>query len=249
MCLAAVALHQHPRWRLVLAANRDEFFARPASPLAFQSEGWLGGRDLQAGGSWLALHPLQARLALVTNVREPGVPAPPGAVSRGALVTEALLDDRRWHEGPDDRPRQGFNLLQLDLRAASGRWFSNRGGPALLAAAVHGLSNAQLDTPWPKLLRLKAKLQLALRGEDLEAALFDALADDQAAQDEALPATGVPLAWERALSSAFIRMSGYGTRCSTLVLASADTVRVIERRYGEGGAAAGQTELSFALSG
>lgn len=247
MCLAAVALHQHPRWRLVLAANRDEFFARPASPLAFQSAGWLGGRDLQAGGSWLALHPLLARLALVTNVREPGAAAPPGAMSRGALVTEALMNEARWNEGPDTQPRQGFNLLQLDLRAGTGRWFSNRGGPSRLEEGVHGLSNAQLDTPWPKLLHLKQRLREALAAPDLEAGLWAALGDDEPAPDAELPATGVPLAWERALSSAFIRVSGYGTRCSTLVLADAQQVRVLERRYAEDGSVAGDTELGFAL--
>lgn len=245
MCLAAFALHQHPRWRLVLAANRDEFFARPASPLALQPEGWLGGRDLQAGGSWLALHPARARLALVTNVREPGV-AVPGAVSRGALVTDSLLDEHRWQHGPDARPRQGFNLLQIDLREGAGRWFSNRGGPSELAG-LHGLSNAQLDTPWPKLLALKQRLADALHEADPLPALFAALADAEPAPQAALPATGVPPPVERALSSAFVRLPGYGTRCSTLVLADAQAVRVIERRYAEDGSVAGETSLDFRI--
>ncbi len=246
MCLVALALDAHPRWRLLLASNRDEFFARPSRPLALQPEGWLGGRDGLAGGSWLALHPSSARLALVTNVREPGVQVP-DAVSRGELVTETLLDEARWQQGPDARPRQGFNLLQLDLRAARGRWFSNRGGPLALAQGLHGLSNAQLDSPWPKVQGLKDRLQAALGEADPRSALFDALRDPTPACDAELPATGVPLAWERALSSAFIRLPGYGTRCSTLVLADAHAVQVIERRYVEDGSLEGETELGFDL--
>jgi uncharacterized protein with NRDE domain len=248
MCLAALALNAHPRWRLVLAANRDEFFARPASPLALQPEGWLGGRDLQAGGSWLALHPGLARLALVTNVREPdGVVE--GAASRGGLVVDALSNEARWQAGPDAQPRQGFNLLQIDLRAGTGRWFSNRGGPAALAG-LHGLSNAQLDTPWPKLVALKQRLSAALDQADPVPILLAALADAEPAEDAALPATGIPLAWERALSSAFIRIPGeraYGTRCSTLVLADAEAVRVLERRYAEDGSVTGESALGFTL--
>jgi uncharacterized protein with NRDE domain len=246
MCLVALALDAHPRWRLLLASNRDEFFARPSGALALQAEGWLGGRDGLAGGSWLALHPGSARLALVTNVREPGVQVT-GAQSRGALVTEALLDEARWQRGPDDRPRQGFNLLQLELRTARGCWFSNRGGPAALDQGLHGLSNAQLDSPWPKVRRLKDRLQAALLEADPRPALFNALRDPTPAADADLPATGVPLAWERALSSAFIRLPGYGTRCSTLVLADAHAVQVIERRYAEDGSLDGETELGFDL--
>ena len=246
MCLVAFALHANPRWRLLLASNRDEFFARHAGPLALQPEGWVGGRDLQAGGSWMALHPETARLALVTNVREPGVEVA-GAVSRGGLVTEALLDDVRWHNGPDARPRHGFNLLQIDLRVGQGCWFSNRGGPSRLTEGVFGLSNAQLDTPWPKVLRLKEALSAALGEADPSHALFQALADSGAAPDVELPATGLPLTWERALSSPFIKMPGYGTRCSTLVLASRTQVRVVERRFDQEGEVTGETDLAIGL--
>jgi len=263
MCLVALAIAQSDRFPFVLASNRDEFFHRPAAPLAWWRPGdgaeLLGGRDLSAGGTWLAVN-RAGRLALVTNVREPGRVLP-GAPSRGELVPRwlagggpALLDEMAAV------PRNGFNLLAFEMSGDQGLWFSNRPGPQqrALGPGRHGLSNAALDTPWPKVRGLQSGLADALavpQGLDgLAAALFAALARREPAPDAELPATGVPLQRERQLSPPFIRIEGeagvYGTRCSTLVLVEAGApgrrrVHVIERRFADSGAIDGETALAF----
>lgn len=236
MCLVALALQQHSRFPLVLASNRDEFLARAAAPLDWwraSGEGAdiLGGRDLQAGGTWLGLS-RAGRLALVTNVREPGH-HDPNAPSRGALVTDWLASDEdfpaHWSRLAQ-AGHNGFNLMAADL--AQGHWYcaGRRAGradaqPLRLGPGIYGLSNAALDTPWPKTEALKAHLTSALAETnstvtELAARLFEALADSRTAPEAALPHTGMPLAWERGLSAAFIRLPehAYGTRCSTLVI-------------------------------
>jgi uncharacterized protein with NRDE domain len=275
MCLAAIAVARHPRWAWVLASNRDEFFHRAAAPLAW----WqpipggpplLGGRDLHAGGTWLGLT-AAGRLALVTNVREPGQ-AVPGAASRGELVP-------RWLVGPDDdekdgqdegrlaalaaEPRNGCNFIAADLRAGGGAWwFSNRPQPrhCRLGAGLYGLSNAALDTPWPKVVLLKQRLEAALAAHSslpgLIEATFHALSDRTLAPDEALPATGIPLQRERQLSPACIRIPGprgqaYGTRCSTVVVVEAvgavRTAHVVERSFSDSGEPSGEVAVRLDL--
>jgi len=255
MCLVALALQQHPRYPLVLASNRDEFFARAAQPLAWwQGGSLLGGRDLQAGGSWLLLH-RSGQLALVTNVREPGREQP-GLASRGELVATALQ-----HEAAQAAalatPRNGFNLLRLDAVQGTGHWHTNRpqAQSQPLAPGVHGLSNAALNTPWPKVALLRQGMEAALKTqadpEDLELQLFAALANTQPAADAELPNTGIGLLRERQLSSAHIRIEDvegqavYGTRCATVVVAEARPeglqIRVRERSFDPWGALTGDT--------
>lgn len=248
MCLAVLALDASRRFPLVIAANRDEFFDRPAARLAWwrpdpAAPEILGGRDLTAGGSWLGLT-LQGRLALVTNVRDPAR-QDPQAPSRGELVPMWLRGDL-----PLDRfwPRiamggyNGFNLIAADFAAGTCHWMSNtQAMPRAVDRGIHGLSNALLDTPWPKVQQLKSRLGEALHAcgsaDELADELFDALADRQPAPEESLPRTGVSLEWERVLSSAFIRTEDgrYGTRCSTLVITERINKRlvthVLERSY------------------
>lgn len=234
MCLVALALGMSASFPLVLASNRDEYFDRATAPLDWwMATGChrrvLGGRDLAAGGTWLGLEP-GGRLALVTNVRNPAR-NDPRARSRGELVTRWLCgegDFARFWSALDAAAYNGFNLVAADLRGGRWTWASNADGtePQALAPGVHGLSNAGLDTPWPKVARLKARLAAALQAHErgsadgLADALFDALLDRTQADDAELPATGVPLALERQLSPAFIRTPDgrYGTRCSTLVI-------------------------------
>ncbi|MDR7334357.1 NRDE family protein [Roseateles asaccharophilus] len=236
MCLAAFALNAHPRFPLVIAANRDEFFARPAAPMAWWPDhpGILAGRDLAAGGTWFGLA-RSGRLALLTNVREPASQRA-DAPSRGALVVD-------WLTGRDDATAfaarlapgyNGFNLITADLQRNTWHWISNRSpAPQRLAYGIHGVSNAALDTPWPKTQGLKAALGQALASassaEQLSSELLVALADAAPAPDEQLPDTGVGLARERLLSPRFVRMpdparpdlAGYGTRCSTVLVTEA----------------------------
>lgn len=272
MCLAAIASGLHPRFPWVLASNRDEFFDRAALPLAWWQppaggEPVLAGRDLSAGGTWLGLQ-RSGRLALVTNVREPGrylADAP----SRGDLVLQWLAQAalRDQPEQLLQPPRNGFNLLGVDLaQGGAGRWLSNRGGPAQpLGAGVHGLSNAALDTPWPKVTQLKRQLADAVPQaasvQALTDAVFALLADRRTAPDETLPRTGVPLERERALSALCIRITEpgtdralYGTRCSTVVVLEAQgpgapaRVHVCERSFDALGHVAGEAAESFEVT-
>lgn len=252
MCLVALAFDASKRFPLAIASNRDEFFERPTARLAWWSPGHadpeiLAGRDLQHGGTWLGLT-AQGRLALVTNVRDPQsfhVDAP----SRGEIVPMWLRGDL-----PFDRfwPRvavagyNGFNLIAADFAEGSCYWASNTQGlPKRLDKGLYGLSNALLDTPWPKAQTLKSRLAEAMerceRADDLAEDLFGALADRSIYADEALPHTGVSLDLERALSAAFIRTADgrYGTRCSTLVITEKVNKRLITHVY----------ERSFAASG
>lgn len=240
MCLVALALDQSSRFPFVLAANRDEFMARPSARLGWwEPEGGgpaiLGGRDLEAGGTWLGLT-ASGRLGLVTNVRNPKE-LDPDAPSRGLIVPQ-------WLKGNTSMqmlwPRlamsgyNGFNMLALDFAQGECFWLNNRKlFPQRLEKGLFGLSNASLNTPWPKVQRLKAAVKAAIPAsvdsEDLANRLFEALADPAPAPDAALPRTGVSEDWERLLSSAFIRSEDgtYGTRCSTLVITERVNKRLV----------------------
>jgi len=241
MCLLTVAIDQSRRFPLVVAGNRDEFFNRPAARLAWWSPGdglpdVLGGRDLEAGGTWLGLT-AQGRLAMVTNVRAPTAPRDPKAPSRGEIV-------QRWLAGDASTDRfwmrtalsgyNGFNLIAADFQRGDCFYASNqRPNPERLERGLYGLSNGTLDSPWPKVEALKEATREALESCDtvdaLAARLFDALADKTPAEDDELPSTGVSRDWEKVLSSAFIRTADgtYGTRCSTLVITERVNKRLV----------------------
>ncbi|MBC7955126.1 MAG: NRDE family protein [Cytophagales bacterium] len=240
MCLVALALDQSRRFPLVIATNRDEFFKRPANRLSWWSPGpglpdILGGRDLEAGGTWLGLT-TQGRLALITNVRDPGQ-KDPNAPSRGAIVPRwlagDLTTDRFWmHTALSGH--NGFNLVAADFQRGECFWASNLdANPMRLERGLYGLSNASLDTPWPKVTVLKEELRDAIdTSESLDALtsrLFDALADRTPAPDEYLPSTGISRELEKTLSSAFIRTpdTNYGTRCSTLIVTERVNKRLV----------------------
>lgn len=262
MCLIGLALDAHPRFPLLIAANRDEFRSRPTQALHWWTDRppgavpVLGGRDLQAGGGWMLLSP-QGRLALLTNVRAPAWQRPE-ARSRGELPLgwlESRAGAEAWAAAHPPASHNGHNLLLGVLDPAgrgAGRWHALQAGhgafaPGLqaLGPGVHGVSNAALDTPWPKLRRLKSALAAALAAlpqqaaedpppeatdddavETLARQLFTALADTHPADPDQLPSTGVSLDWERWLSPSFIRTPDgrYGTLSSSVLL--------LERRAG-----------------
>ena len=257
MCLIAFAWQSHPRWRLLLAGNRDEFHARPSAPLAnWIEQGWsdkaiIGGRDLEAGGTWLGVTPA-GRCCVVTNVRNPNDPQQ--GQSRGLLTTDYLA-------GPEDasshtkmllgtaKSYRPFNLLTFD--AVNGYYIGNRpvSRAQLIAPGVHGLSNADFNTPWPKTRALIKHTQAWLDAKEDEnfAPLFDALADERQASSDQLPDTGIGLERERWLSSAFIRGETYGTRASTIVAIGYNGQGlIVERRFGAAGVYDGETRLVIA---
>jgi uncharacterized protein with NRDE domain len=251
MCLIVFALDAHPRHRLVLAANRDEYHARPAAPLGWWDDAprVLAGRDLEQGGTWLGVT-RDGRFAAVTNFR--GASTPPGARSRGLLAAEFLRGDgdaagyAAWVHARRDQ-YAGFSLLVGD---AAGVYFvSNQSETRIVVEpGIRGLSNALLDTPWPKVERGKVALARALHRPEPErdAVLLEALADRQPPPDDELPATGLPAAFERALACPFIHAPerGYGTRCTTLLTIERDgSLRMRERRYDASGKVTGETLL------
>jgi len=248
MCIAVVAWHSHPEYPLILASNRDEFYTRGTRPAAWwgQSVSVLAGRDEEAGGTWLGIN-RSGRFAMVTNVRAP-TERNPHAPSRGALVVASLQagdDVGPWLQATAQRTQayNGFNLLIGDvLPLRSGKtistpqlhYFSNRldAAPRTLAPGVYGLSNAFLDTPWPKLVRAVSAFATRIAQRVDADAMFHLLADREPAHDSSLPQTGVPLDWERALSAVQIRANGYGTRASTVITVRRDgVVNFVERSF------------------
>lgn len=253
MCLIVLGWQVHPDYPLVVAANRDEFFARPSAPAGFWNESpeVLAGRDLQAGGSWLGVS-RQRRFAALTNYREGG-PQAADAPSRGALVADFLAgasDPQDYLEQLARRGAQynGFNLFVGDGRRLG--YYSNRGPDwRWLEPGIYGLSNHLIDTPWPKLSAAKAAFAAALAQLPSLTPFFELLADREIVPDAHLPETGVPLEWERVLSAVFVSSPGYGTRAST-VLAIERGGRVVlnERSYGPGALPLGEVRQTFQSS-
>ena len=251
MCVIAFACNAHPRWRLLLIGNRDEMHARPSAPLQHWPEapGLVAGRDLEAGGTWMGVR-APGRACVVTNVRDPG--APHERASRGWLVTDFLQghDSAAAHatvlQANAARYRP-FNLLLFDAGAA--RFVSNDPDvrARTIADGVHGLSNGDLDAPWPKVKRAVAALEDWMEaGADDFAPLFEAFTRETRAPDAALPDTGVGIEMERLLSPVFVRGGRYGTRATTLIALARDGGGLIEEhRFGPDGAALGQTALRF----
>jgi uncharacterized protein with NRDE domain len=253
MCLIAFAWNVHPRWRLVLLGNRDEFHARPSATLAHWPDSpVMAGRDLQAGGTWLGAT-AAGRCAVVTNVRDPQ--ASLAGWSRGLLVSDYLSGARGASvqartllaKAASYRP---FNLLLFDAHAALALGNHPRPHVRTLGPGVHALSNAELDTPWPKTCAIRQRLRAwVARADDDPLPLLAALADEQVAADVKLPDTGIGLERERWLSSAFVRGDRYGTRASTLVAIAHDgSGLLVERSFGPGGRAERETRLDFAAS-
>jgi uncharacterized protein with NRDE domain len=259
MCLLVLAWQVHPRYRLIVAANRDEFHERPTEPMAkWQEPPIIAGRDLRAGGTWLGVD-RQRRFGIVTNFRELQRPAQ-GAPSRGNLIPDYLRNPApitQYIQNLEAVAEQysGFNLLLTDQDSL---WYVSNRAPQFaqsLPPGIYGLSNELLDTPWPKLQRVRRQFDplITQPGPVSEEALFAILADPtQAGVDEGLgrpqtlPETGLSPEWEQLLSSPFVSNREYGTRCSTLVMIDkAGGLSLNERRFGPLGSALGDTRFDL----
>lgn len=252
MCLAALALAMHPRYALVIAANRDEYHARPAAAAHWWPQGFCAGRDERAGGTWFGVT-RQGRYAFVTNVREPGR-NDPAAPSRGELVPRLLtapgaIADACAGVARDGAHYNGFNIVAGEIGRAY--HLSNRRDDVVaLRGGVHGIANAALDTPWPKVVRTREVLaHWCARGDDDLDVLWAALADRTVAADESLPSTGIARERERLLSAPFIADPVYGTRSSTLLTITHDgEARFLERTFGADGIAGGENQHCFTIA-
>ncbi|MCM6777288.1 NRDE family protein [Nocardia sp. CDC159] len=273
MCLVLIGWRAHPDYRLIVAANRDEYYTRPTAPMRWWDEvpGLLAGRDLGNGtgmpGTWLGLLPAASRFATVTNVRGPAENRT-GVRSRGALLLDFLRDTadpekfvRSVAAAPDNY--NGYNLVGSDLESLW--WHSNRSTltPAELRPGLHGLSNGALlgsgdihsdtvirtDTgapAWPKVRDGLAALREVIRTEPADVpAYFDLLADRTIAPDDQLPSTGLSRRRERAVSARFVADATHGTRCSTVLLVREDgTFEIAERSFGRLGRRRGEVSFS-----
>ncbi len=222
MCLIFLAVNQHPVYPLIIAANRDEFYNRQTAPADYWPDHptILGGRDLEAQGTWMAMT-TSGRISMITNYRDPQH-IDPKAPSRGQLVSDFLISEQT---APDylkqvesnGKRYNGYNLIVGNLEALY--YYSNyRQGINLIPHGIHGLSNHLLDTPWLKVAHGKKQFHDLIQSPELNAELlFQFLKNEDRAPDELLPQTGIGLERERALSSMFIKTSGYGTRCSTVI--------------------------------
>ena len=253
MCLILLACGVHPEYPLVIAANRDEYYKRPTAAAAFWPDQpqILAGRDLECMGTWLGVT-RAGRFAALTNFRDPQA-RKTDAPSRGQLVSGFLVSGREPREYLEEIAKRapeynGFNLLAGDSHAVF--IFSSRTGAVeQLSPGVHGLSNHLLDTPWPKVVRGKRRLQSALAGEPSPEALLELLQDREPVSESELPDTGIGPEMERVLSPALIVSEEYGTRASTVVLFGQDGgVSFSERTILRGGAAGATISLRFNLS-
>lgn len=236
MCLIVFAWQVMPNVPLIAAGNRDEFLDRPTAPaMAWDDYPRIyAGRDLKAGGTWMGIAQPD-RFAVITNIRAPAERRT-DAPSRGNLVSDFLsgaMSPRDYIDAVRHTTAQynGFNLLVGDREQLI--WFSNRGADdarngQALTPGVYGLSNALLDTPWPKVVRTKAQFASMLAQHAPEDAYFDMLSDTtRAASDCRLPKTGIDIELERMLSAPYIDAPGYGTRASTLVRLHANAPAVL----------------------
>lgn len=250
MCLVVIGWQQHPEFPLIIAGNRDEFHARPTERAHWWSDApdIVGGRDLQAGGTWLALH-RGGRFATVTNYRDREPPSPKFR-SRGHLVTEFLNSAESpvdYLNAIDGSDYAGFNLLVSDGMTSA--WHSNRGNEVrTLAPGVYGLSNALLDSPWHKVVRSKAALEGLIRRDKVnETELFRLLDDREKASVGEVESDRLPFETAHAISAPFIVLPDYGTRSSSVALLdTAGRWRFHERRFDAGGSKTGDSAFTIA---
>lgn len=253
MCLIAFAYHMHPEYNLVLIANRDEFYKRPTRAAQFWTNEakveLLAGKDLQGGGTWMGITK-SGKWGALTNYRDPSWKreSPP---TRGAIVPDYLLGN----ETPTDfitnlkhsaQQFEGFNVLVADKKQLF--HYSNANNMVSeITSGIHGVSNAVLDTPWPKLEYAKHQLEQCVTQNNLTPeSLFQILKNEQQAADDDLPKTGIPYELEKIISPVFIQSENYGTRCSSLLYVKKNgSVRFIERRYSTDGKVFEDNEFTF----
>lgn len=255
MCLVVFAWKAHPDYKLIVAANRDEFHGRPSQDAHWWPDlpNVLGGRDLQAGGTWLAMS-RSGRFATVTNYRERQPPRS-GARSRGEIVTDFVTGESEagsYVSSFAGETYAGVSVLAANTSTDDGNesigYTSNRSDEAVtLEAGVYGLSNASLDTPWAKLVRTRETLAALVESDNVNTTeLLRLLADKTPAASSEVDNTELPFKLARALTAPFIVSDTYGTRCSTtLMISNEGKAAFCERRFDPRGIATGDSTFSF----
>ena len=251
MCLITLAYKAHPKYKFILAANRDEFYARPTSPVDWWEDHSeiLGGRDLQAQGTWMAMNK-SGRFAAVTNYRDiKNIRS--DAQSRGDLPVNFLLDNGSTESYASavyktGNNYNGFNLLVLNEELAHVSNYDDHVN--VLQPGIYGVSNALLDTPWPKVTKAKRNFSELIQTDFQLEDLIEIMQDDSTAPDELLPETGLDYIREKALSAMCIRTPDYGTCCSTAITIDYDgEVRFMEKSYPVGNRKEGIVSFDFKI--
>lgn len=242
MCIVNFHFQNHSKYKLIVVANRDEFYERPTKPAHYwEDEPYiLAGRDLQQMGTWLGISK-EGRFAAITNYRDPSLPET-GRYSRGEIIRNFLTKDIEPESfvkklKKDRENYGGYNVILGDVNALY-HYNNILDESKDFNAGTHSLSNHSLDTPWPKVLKAKTKLNeyVQTNQENVNIdTLFNLVADRSMAKDEELPHTGVGLQMERVLSPIFVKIPNYGTRSSTVVLVDKQNhVTFVERTFQEG---------------
>lgn len=227
MCLITFAYKKHKNYKLIIVANRDEFYQRPTATATFWEDepSILAGRDLRGNGTWMGFN-RNGRFAALTNYRD-GFNEQKNAPSRGHLVTSFLLSQNDSLEHLQQLTDSaalynGYNLLTFDGEQLG--YYSNQiKSPTILENGIYGLSNSTLDVGWPKVKKAVSGLESLLQQDDfsIEEA-FKMMQNKATAADKDLPNTNIPMQWERLLSAMYIESPDYGTRCSTVFLLDYD---------------------------
>lgn len=240
MCLIAFAYKCDSNYKLLLIANRDEFYKRPTRKAQFwvdeNLENILAGKDLEAGGTWMGVHKTTGTWCALTNYRDLKKHEP-AAPSRGEITLNFLkssLSPKQYANdiSSDSKKYNGYNLLMGNLDEVY--HYSNISDELTKTEpGVHGLSNALLNSPWPKVNRSKRRLNDLIKNQDYDIEdLFSILQDEEKAPIQELPDTGLSLEMEKAISPVFIKTDGYGTRCSTILLIDYENnITFHERRF------------------
>ncbi len=227
MCLITFAYKKHKNYKLIIVANRDEFYQRPTATATFWEDepSILAGRDLRGNGTWMGFNK-NGRFAALTNYRD-GFNEQKNAPSRGHLVTSFLLSQNNSLEHLQQLTDSaalynGYNLLTFDGEQLG--YYSNQiKSPTILENGIYGLSNSTLDVGWPKVKKAVSGLESLLQQDDFSVEeAFKMMQNKATAADKDLPNTNIPMQWERLLSAMYIESPDYGTRCSTVFLLDYD---------------------------
>lgn len=251
MCLIVFAYRVHPVYKLLVAANRDEFYGRPTAPAHYWEDrpDILAGRDLEKMGTWMGIT-TSGRFAALTNYRDPKE-VTEGKRSRGELVADALKHKGNIKDYMQSLVKKkdlypGYNLLVGDRTELY--YYSNKGQELQkVEPGIYGVSNHLLNTEWPKVQKGKEGMSKIINGEQVELVerLLSVLQNADQAPDELLPHTGVSLEWERMLSPLFIKSGNYGTRSSTVMLMSDKEIQYVERVFTKDGISEQQYKIEL----
>ena len=257
MCIVFVAIEQHPRYPLIIAANRDEFFNRPTLPSHVwgPSRNIVAGIDQEAGGTWMGVNKA-GYLAALTNIRAPQT-LKPHVKSRGELVSHYLQQPTTNYQQALEQSRQDFNGYNLLFGHWKNLYVYNNHLNHLthLKKGFYGLSNASLNSPWPKIVKGLARLKTYCENTSqdpehiIDKQLFELLRDPNKANENELPRTGIPMEWERKLSSIFIQADHYGTRASTVLkIDTNQKVSWCEHTYNSGAVCISEQNYQFDIN-